>query len=144
MRDLPSILVVDDSPFAARALVHVLESRGLKARAASSMDAAMAVCAETNPAVLVTDVCMPNIDLFDLCRRFRAATSGQQTYVMLFSAHSEQEIRTIVSAIGADAFMEKRDGAAAVAARVESLCAAAAASRQSYRSATAPSSPTLR
>jgi len=139
MRDLPGILVVDDSPFAARALVHVLESRGLKARAASSMDAAMAVCAELNPAVLVTDVCMPNIDLFDLCRRFRAATSGQRTCVMLFSAHSDREIKSIVSAVGADAFMEKRDGAAAVAARVEALCAAAAASRPAHRQAEAPS-----
>jgi DNA-binding response OmpR family regulator len=94
--------------------------------------------------VLLTDVCMPNIDLFDLCRRFRAATSGQRSFVMLFSAHSEKEIKTIVSAIGADAFMEKRDGAAAVATRVESLCAAAAASRQSYRAATAPSGPPAR
>jgi DNA-binding response OmpR family regulator len=126
MRDSSAILVVDDSPFAARALVHVLESKGLKARAASTMEAAMQACAELNPTVLVTDVCMPNIDLFELCRRFRAMSSGQRTSILLFSAHSDPEMRAIVAAIRADGFMEKRLGAAAVAARVEALCTMAA------------------
>ena len=130
MHNSPTILVVDDSPFAARALVHVLRSRGLRARAASTMAEAMNICAEFHPGVLVTDVCMPDIDLLDLCRRFRAAASGQRASVLLFSAHSEQEIRDIVAASGADAFMEKCHGAVAVAARVEALCTAAA-SRQS-------------
>jgi len=129
MHNSPTILVVDDSPFAARALVHVLELRGLRARAASTMADAMNICAEFHPSVLVTDVCMPDIDLLDLCRRVRAAASGQGVSVLLFSAHSERELAGIVAATGADAFVEKRLGAAAVAARVEALCTAAA-SRQ--------------
>jgi DNA-binding response OmpR family regulator len=129
MYDSPTILVVDDSPFVARALVHVLESRGLAGRPASTMAEAMNICAEFHPNVLVTDVCMPDIDLLDLCRRFRAAARGQRAIVLLFSAHAEEVIGDVLSATGADAFMEKRHGAAAVVARIEALCAAAA-SRQ--------------
>ncbi len=132
MNNSPTILVVDDSPFAARALVHVLASRGLRARAASTMAEALSICAEFHPGVLVTDVCMPDLDLFDLCRRFRSAANGQKSSVLLFSAHSAQELSGIVAATGADAFMEKRLGAAAVADRVEALCAEAAG-RQSHQ-----------
>jgi CheY-like chemotaxis protein len=131
----PAILVVDDSPFAARALVHVLESRGLRARAASTMAEAMKICAELHPGVLVTDVCMPDIDLLDLCRRVRVA-SGGRAGVLLFSAHSLHEIRDILSATQGDDFIEKRHGAAAVADRVEALCAEVA--RRQVRQPPAP------
>jgi PleD family two-component response regulator len=123
MRNTPSILVVDDSPFAARALVHVLESRGLQARDASSMEEAMRICTEYRPSLLVTDARMPDIDLLDLCERFRAASGRQSTAVLLFSASSEDTLRDIVAAVGADAFIEKCHGAAAVADRVAGLCA---------------------
>jgi two-component system, OmpR family, phosphate regulon response regulator PhoB len=120
----PNVLVVDDSPFAAKALVHVLETRGLAARAASTMDEAMSICAEFHPGVLVADVCMPDIDLLDLCRQVRAAANGQRTSVVLVSARSKMEVRKELEATGADAFVEKRQGAGAVAAQVEALCAA--------------------
>jgi CheY-like chemotaxis protein len=118
----PTILVVDDSPFAARALVHVLETRGLRARGASSMEEATRICTEYRPSVLVSDVCMPNLDLLGLCRHVRAAARGRPTAVLLVSAHSEGELRDVLAATGADAFIEKRHGAASVAAKVEALC----------------------
>jgi PleD family two-component response regulator len=123
MRTSQLILVVDDSPFAARALVHVLESRGLQARGASSLEEAMRICTEWHPSVLVTDVRMPNIDVYDLCCRFRAAAGERRTAVLLFSAQSEEAMGDLVALTGADAFMEKLHGATAVAARVEQLCA---------------------
>jgi two-component system OmpR family response regulator len=124
--DRARVLVVDDSPFVAKALVRVLEARGLAAVAASTMDEATSVCARLHPDVLVTDVCMPNIDLSDLCRRVRAAANGQRTSVLLFSGHSEQEVRDQIWDARADGFVEKRQGAEAVASWVEALCSAGA------------------
>jgi CheY-like chemotaxis protein len=118
----PTILVVDDSPFAARALVHVLENRGLRARGASSMEEATRICTEFRPSILVSDVCMPNFDLLGLCRQVRAAAQGKPTAVLLVSAHSEAEVRDVIAATGAEAFIEKRQGAVTVAAKVEALC----------------------
>ena len=123
MRPSASILVVDDSPFAAKALVHVLESRGLRVWGASTMEEAIRICTDYRPSLLVTDVRMPNIDLFDLCERFRAAAGSQSTAVLLFSANSEHSMGDIVAAVRADAFMEKHHGAAAVADRVAELSA---------------------
>jgi PleD family two-component response regulator len=138
MRASQTILVVDDSPFAARALVHVLESRGMQARGASSLEEAMRICTECQPSVLVTDVRMPNIDVYDLCSRFRAAAGEQRTAVLLFSAQSEETMGDILAVTGADAFMQKLHGAAAVAARVEELCAEIASQQTEH---TLPSVP---
>ncbi len=118
----PTILVVDDSPFAARALVHVLETRGLHARGASTMEEATRILTEFRPSVLVSDVCMPNIDLLGLCRQLRAATHGKPSAVLLVSAHPETEVGDLLCTVGADAFIEKRRGALSVAAKVEALC----------------------
>ncbi len=120
----PTILVVDESPFAAKALVRVLELRGLRARAATSMDEAMHACAEARPTVLVADTSMPNTDVTELCRRVRNAASGQHTSVLLISTQSQEQLGDLLSSVAPDAFMEKRQGAAAVAARVEDLCTA--------------------
>jgi CheY-like chemotaxis protein len=133
MRTSQLILVVDDSPFAAKALVHVLESRGLQARGASSLEEAMRICTEWHPAVLVTDVRMPNIDVYDLCTRFRAAAGERRTAILLFSAHSEEAMGDILALTGADGFMQKLHGAAAVAARVEQMCASIASKQAEPR-----------
>ena len=138
MQTTVTILVVDDSPFAARALVHVLETRGLRARAACTMEEAIRACAESHPGVLVTDVCMPNIDLIDLCRQFRLSAPGHRGAVMLFSAHSEDSIGDIITAAGADAFMEKSRGAAAVAARVEAFVTEVAGQQSRHPIPSAP------
>jgi PleD family two-component response regulator len=120
----PTILVVDDSPFAAKALVRVLELRGLRARAATTMDEAMHVCAEARPAVLVADTGMPHLDVVELCRRVRNAARGQRLSVLLISTQREEQVSEVLVTVAPDAFMEKREGAAAVAARVEDLCTA--------------------
>lgn len=122
----PTILVVDDSTFAAKALVRVLELRGLHARAATTLDEAMHACADARPNVLVADLCMPNLDVVELCRRVRTAVRGQRLSVLLISAQREQDVRDTIAAIAPDAFMEKREGASAVAAKVEELCSASA------------------
>jgi len=118
--------------------VHVIESRGIRARAASSMEEATRICTEHRPSLLVTDVCMPNLDLLALCRNFRAARAGERGVVLLFSAHPRKEIADIIAATGADAFMEKHHSAAAVANKVESMLADVARRQPRPRMPSAP------
>ena len=115
------VLVVDDSPVAAQALADVFEVRGFEVRSATSMDLAMSVCAAFSPAVLVSDVQMPNFDVAELCRRFREATRGQRTAVLLISGRSEDELRDRLDAIRPEAFVSKLAGADVVVSRVATL-----------------------
>jgi CheY-like chemotaxis protein len=111
------VLVVDDSQVAAQALADVLELRGYQVRVASSMEQAMEACATFCPSVLVTDVQMPNLDVAELCRRFRKQTV-QRSAVLLISGRSQDELRGLLDSIRPDGFIPKMAGAGAVVSRV--------------------------
>jgi CheY-like chemotaxis protein/HPt (histidine-containing phosphotransfer) domain-containing protein len=119
--DVGRVLVVDDSLVAAQALADVFEVRGFEVRSATSLDIAMSVCASFSPAVLVADVQMPSLDVAELCRRFREATRGQRSAVLLISGRSEAELRDRLDAIRPEAFVSKLAGADVVVSRVATL-----------------------
>jgi CheY-like chemotaxis protein len=119
--DRRRVLVVDDSEVAAQALADVFEVRGFEVRSATSLENAMSVCASFSPAVLVADVQMPNLDVAELCQRFRDVTRGQCTAVLLISGRSEVELRVRLDAIRPEAFVSKLAGADVVVSRVATL-----------------------
>lgn len=65
------VLVVEDEPDSRLALVMVLEQAGARVYAAGTVDGALALLAEANPDVLVSDLGMPGRDGFDLIREIR-------------------------------------------------------------------------
>jgi CheY-like chemotaxis protein len=115
------VLIVDDSPVAAQALADVFEVRGYQVRSATSLDLAMRACAAFSPAVLVADVQMPDLDVAELCRRFREATQAQRSAILLISGRSEAELRDRLDAIRPEAFVSKLAGADVVVSRVATL-----------------------
>jgi CheY-like chemotaxis protein len=117
------VLIVDDSPVAAQALADVFEVRGFEVRSATSLDLALGICASFSPAVLVADVQMPNLDVAELCRRFREEMRAQRTAILLISGHAEAELRDRLDAIRPDAFVSKMAGADVVVGRVAALFA---------------------
>ena len=115
------VLIVDDSPVAAHALADVFDARGFEVRSATSLDLALGICASFLPAVLVADVQMPNLDVAELCRRFREVMRAQRTAVLLISGHTEAELRDRLDAIRPEAFVSKMAGADVVVSRVATL-----------------------
>lgn len=115
------VLVVDDSEFSARALSRVFERSGIEARTATTMSEVLDLCTTFKPSILVTDVHMPALDVSELCGRFRAASQGRRTGIVLVSAHSENELHDCLHATGADDFVPKCAGTSAVVNRVLAL-----------------------
>lgn len=115
------LLIVDDSPVAALALADVFEMHNFSVRVASTIEKAMEQFGAFSPSVLVSDVHMPNLDVAELCRAFRAASSGK-TAVILVSGRTESELRDRLDAIKPDAFVSKLSGAVAVVTRVNGIC----------------------
>jgi adenylate cyclase len=116
------LLIVDDSPVAALALADVFEMHDFSVRVASTIEKAIEQFASFSPMVLVSDVHMPNLDVVELCRGFRAATAGKKTAVILVSGRTEGELRERIDEIKPDAFVCKLSGAVAVVTRVGALC----------------------
>lgn len=65
-RSFPRLLAVDDDVMSAELVVRVAERCGFEGFATSDSRGVLNLCAVLNPAVLVVDVCMPNIDAIEL------------------------------------------------------------------------------
>lgn len=63
------ILVVEDSPTQAEHLKFILEKRGFKVSAAPDGKKALALMAKHKPDIVITDIIMPEMDGYELCRR---------------------------------------------------------------------------
>jgi len=116
------LLIVDDSPVAALALADVFEMHDFNVRVASTIEKAVEQFTAFSPSVLVSDVHMPNLDVADLCRKFRAASTDRKTAVILVSGRTEAELRDRIDEIKPDAFVSKLSGAVAVVTRVKGVC----------------------
>jgi len=116
------LLIVDDSQVAALALADVFEMHDFSVRVASSMEKATELFSAFVPDVLVSDIHMPNLDVAELCRRFRADAVDRRTAVILVSGRAESELRERLSDIKPDAFVSKLAGAVAVVTRVSAIC----------------------
>ncbi|MDB5034909.1 MAG: rpfC [Chlorobi bacterium] len=72
-----SVLVVDDEPDARDLVRRVLESAGAEVFTAASVDEALRLVRETRPAVLVSDIGMPDRDGYDLIREIRSLPESE-------------------------------------------------------------------
>ncbi len=119
---LSKLLIVDDSQVAALALADVFEMHDFSVRVASSMEKATELFSAFLPDILVSDVHMPNLDVAELCRRFRADAGDRRTALILVSGRAETELRDQLTDIKPDAFVSKLAGAVAVVTRVSAIC----------------------
>ena len=71
MSETLSILVVDDNPSMAKALVDILNFKGFRAYAANSGAEALEILYAHLVDILLTDVKMPNMNGVELCRETR-------------------------------------------------------------------------
>jgi CheY-like chemotaxis protein len=115
------ILIVDDSKIAVQALADVFELRGYHVRTATNMEQVMQACAAFSPSVLVADVQMPDLDVRELCRRFRQETQDQPSAILLMSGRSQDELRELLESIRPEGFVAKQAGAAVVVSRVAAV-----------------------
>ncbi len=82
------ILVVDDMQVNVEALATQLEHRGFKALRALSGAQALAIAKAERPRLVVSDVMMPGMTGYDLCRELEADPSTGQPPVILLTAKS--------------------------------------------------------
>lgn len=101
------ILIVEDSPTQAEQLQHILEGSGYHPLIASNGREALDILGRRRPAIVVSDIVMPEMDGFDLCMRIKADERFKGIPVILLTALSgpEDVLRALQS--GADSFITK-------------------------------------
>jgi PAS domain S-box-containing protein len=102
-----NILVVEDSATQAQLLVHVLESALFSVEVATNGNDALDSLKERVPRVVITDVTMPVMDGFELCRRIRQDRRLASLPVILLTSFFDEDKVILGLEAGADSFISK-------------------------------------
>lgn len=101
------ILAVEDSPTQAAKLRFLLEAEGYSVTMAGNGSQALAILEQRKPTLVVTDVMMPEMDGFTLCKEIKSRDSLHDLPVILMTSLSSP--RDILKGLecGADNFIRK-------------------------------------
>ena len=128
--EAPRILLVDDSPTQLLRARHTLESAGFRVTTAASGEEALGLARKARPDAILSDILMPHMDGFQLCRQVRMDPDLQAIPVVLTtSTFSASEDRPFAVNAGADACIQKDTSPEALAA-----CLRAAIASKTLRS----------
>lgn len=120
-RDSGRILVADDTSGVREYVARLLRREGHVVRTVVDGGAALEEIAREVPDLVLSDVMMPNINGFELCRRLKANAGTRLVPVILITALGERHDRLEGISAGADDFLIKPFDPAQLAARVASL-----------------------
>lgn len=109
------VLLVDDDPTQRKLGQLALASAGFDVVLAEDGETALRRARERKPDAILTDVLMPGLDGFGLCREVRSDPSLADVPVVLMSAHYlEDEDRNLGSRFGASRYVSRMGGFDAV------------------------------
>ncbi|WP_146584472.1 PP2C family protein-serine/threonine phosphatase [Puniceibacterium confluentis] len=112
------VLVVDDSRVQLKIVSAMLERWGFEVFQAESGEAALRLCAQVAPDVVLSDWMMPGMDGLEFCRRFREMPSDGYGYFILLTSKAEKAAVAHGLDAGADDFLTKPVHADELRARI--------------------------
>jgi PAS domain S-box-containing protein len=115
------ILVVEDSPTQSLILSQVLQDAGFQVVTVSDGRDALLRLGTHIPMLVISDVTMPGMDGFNLCRAIRADPRIENLPILLLTNLTDEEKVLAGLEAGADAFISKPFDSARLIARVEDL-----------------------
>ena len=101
------VLAVDDDDEMRELLALILGRYVREVVVAGSVDEAMSILESVHPTLIVSDICMPESDGYDLIRRVRASRENRATPAVALSAYAQDGCRDAALAAGFDMFLRK-------------------------------------
>lgn len=121
---MPRILIVEDEPAMAAALLDGFGYEGYKVEHAGDGEAALDAVAERPPDLMVLDIMLPKKSGLDVCKELRA--DGNTLPIILLTAKSQELDKVLGLKLGADDYVTKPFSFAELLARVEAVLRRAA------------------
>lgn len=101
------VLIIEDSPTQAEQLRDMLERHGYRVTLAGNGRQALAVMAERKPGLIITDVIMPEMDGYELCRAVKGDERLRDIPVILLTSLADPHDVIRGLECGADNFITK-------------------------------------
>jgi len=102
-----TILLVEDTPSEMELISHYLRESGYIVIAAQTAQEALAKAVEQRPDAVVTDVVMPGMSGFELCRSLRKHPRTEKVPIVICSSKNLEIDRLWGMKQGADAYITK-------------------------------------
>ena len=102
-----TILVVDDNQVPREMLSEILKNKGVNVVEAADGNEAQAKILEKVPNLVITDLIMPNMNGYELCRWIKNNPTTKDIPVLICSTKSEEFDRYWGMKQGADAYITK-------------------------------------
>jgi DNA-binding response OmpR family regulator len=126
MRDLSTILLVDDEESVQRLLAYPLERDGFRVVPAHDGEEALARFAAEPVDLVVLDIMLPKLDGLEVCKRLRAQSTVP---IIMLTARDDEFDKVLGLELGADDYITKPFSIREFRSRVRALLRRAAAPR---------------
>src|ERR1035441_809013 len=123
IRNPVEILIVEDSPTQAEKLKYILEENDFRVVTVCNGQQALEAMRARKPTLVITDINMPEMNGYELCRRIRADEQLGEVPVILLTALSDPEDVFKGLECGADNFITKPYDENNLLARIQYLLA---------------------
>ena len=115
------VLVVEDSPTQAQELRLLLEAEGFDVACAPDAEQGLAAAAAERFDIVLSDIIMPGMSGYELCRKIKAGPRGGETAVVLLTMLSEPQDVLRGLECGADNFITKPYDPETLSARLRTV-----------------------
>jgi two-component system KDP operon response regulator KdpE len=115
MEDKQRILVVDDEPQLTRVLRRGLMTHGYDVRVAGDGESALQTFGDWPPALVITDLAMPNMNGLELCKQLRSISAIP---IIVLSVRGDEKTKVEALNLGADDYVTKPFGMDELLARI--------------------------
>ena len=119
----PCILVVDDEPYVPRVLELKFSRAGWRTVTARSGTEGLAAIERERPDVLITDISMPGMTGWELCRESQRYREAHPFLIIVVTSRTERELRGWMEGIPDLIFFEKPVSPKSVQQAVETYLA---------------------
>jgi DNA-binding response OmpR family regulator len=107
VKDVDQILIAEDSPTQAEQLKYMLEKHKYRVLVAKDGREAIGMVLEHTPSLVITDIVMPEMNGYELCKEIKAREKTMNIPVILLTSFSRSEDVMEGIACGADNFLTK-------------------------------------
>lgn len=104
---MSTILIVEDNPSEMELISHYLKEGGYTVINAVGAKEALNKVSEQKPDVIITDVVMPGMSGFELCRRLKTHPATEKVPIVICSSKNQEIDRLWGMKQGADAYLTK-------------------------------------
>ena len=115
---VPSVLVVEDEPAIADAVVSRLRAEGFEARSVGDGALAVEWCRQLRPDLVILDLLLPGLDGLEVCRRIQAE---RRVPVVMLTARDDEADLVLGLSLGADDYVTKPFSPRELVARVRAV-----------------------